>query len=1299
MSNTNLSKNYQKRMSLNQKNQNESLNYSNNKKRYSVKGNCQKSEQEQQLNENKNKNEMTKRSQNVVQSLNESADKLFLRPENRRFSARGSILSQSNYIEPERQSKQQHSLLNALNLQFSTENNTPRQYRECLSSRERPQRLSINVNLNNLNESSGVRTQPDLPVNFFSSIVNLKDQQLKVQKANKNNEQDQNGVVTNSNIQRQPKFLALSNNVNTFNNEQANGQKQNNLQKENKEDSKRKSLFSKQNQDQKQKNQIHPIEYDHYFDQNKKKRLLKPIWRTFKRDIIKLLIIGALSQITQIANVFYLLQILKTINESLDKSKEEQDDAIQKAIIYAILLIFNMLINVFFSNHTQMEGGLFAIKLKSSLTDKILGMKLTNQQTFHVGKIMNVITYELNAFERNIVTVFESIISPISFIGTGLILFFTFGYTSLVGIIYCLLIVIIGKLFTNYSKKYRRKRTGMVDDRVKQVQEYVEEVRNVKLGSLEDTFTNKVYKQRYKEAKVLKFILVLESFTKALIASSGLIGAFIIFILYTQVSSSDDPLTLSKIILCTYLMSQISLTIQGINNGFVFSCEMKLILGRIISILDNYDLIEQKLEQIKKKFELNDDEQEQQDGLSKKQNVIIFKNFNGYWKNVMQQQTLFNLNCKIKEKQITAIIGKNNSGKSSFVRAILNELPDQDGFLSVKGSISIVEENPTVFSGTLRENIILGQELDLNLYQEVLEACCLNQDIDQFENRDLVEIGERGFNISVGQKTRIALARAIYKQSDIIILEDVLTPLDPKMVKQIYEKAIRGMLKDRTIILTTYRLNVAVQCDYVIVLDQGKILFQDSRENIKKQNINLKNFFVSDKPVQLGQNLLDNRSKAIIYNQMKKPYFPKVQPKKFKVKKNYFTNKILDFTKQKQLEQQAEQKNDQISQAQNQNSMDYQANTLKEFQKIIGTQHIDKKNLNREEDRESQKLDKADLTPSVSSNDSYYSTIQNQYEHSKKNSFQFNLQTQQQREQKQDEFDDYNDKATLKTDNQIIQNVDSPEKQDQIKQSDKQNLAQKISQFNQQYLNPNKLTIIKEISSSQKCISDDNQENQTSIKICNSGLDKSSNNALDSIPEEKSEQNITNQQLNSYDQKITNIQNFPEFFSGPKFQIKTELKNDQQEENQTINQSSPENEDKLMNISNQENSHIQENQGEKGQQCIDLVQHSPAPIFYNNIKQRAEKIKEVQREIIEHYIEPEFVIDEGESEGTETSEENEEEHKSLTRYNMQQQNLQRREKGKTIAQEDASSASPTLKLHKRNRIDCAFYYGDFFFYH
>uniref|UniRef100_A0A4X2M0D4 ATP binding cassette subfamily C member 6 n=1 Tax=Vombatus ursinus TaxID=29139 RepID=A0A4X2M0D4_VOMUR len=190
-----------------------------------------------------------------------------------------------------------------------------------------------------------------------------------------------------------------------------------------------------------------------------------------------------------------------------------------------------------------------------------------------------------------------------------------------------------------------------------------------------------------------------------------------------------------------------------------------------------------------------------------------------------QPPTLNDLNIKIPEGALVAIIGQVGSGKSSVLSAILGEMEKLKGTVQRKGSVAYVSQQAWIQNSKLQENIVFGSVLQKQYYERVLEACALLPDLEQFPNGDQTEIGERGVNISGGQKQRVSLARAVYSGADIYLLDDPLSAVDVHVGKHLFEKVIgsSGLLKNKTRVLVTHNLTILPQTDLILVIESGKV--------------------------------------------------------------------------------------------------------------------------------------------------------------------------------------------------------------------------------------------------------------------------------------------------------------------------------------------------------------------------------------------------------------------------------------------------------------------------------------------
>ncbi|XP_077862519.1 ATP-binding cassette sub-family C member 9-like [Saccoglossus kowalevskii] len=224
-------------------------------------------------------------------------------------------------------------------------------------------------------------------------------------------------------------------------------------------------------------------------------------------------------------------------------------------------------------------------------------------------------------------------------------------------------------------------------------------------------------------------------------------------------------------------------------------------------------------------------------------NNVAIEIINGYfsWGTDIHEVVLNNINVKFETGTLTVIVGKIGAGKSSLLSAILGEMNTVSGRIQFKGKdkqIAYVAQKAWLQNATLRDNILFGEKFDQQKYNTVVEVCALTPDLHSLPGGDLAEIGERGINISGGQKHRICLARALYSNTDVVILDDPLSALDVHVSGHVMEKAILGFLceQQRTVILVTHQIQHLEHANQVLVMDNGQIIQKGTLREIRVHN-------------------------------------------------------------------------------------------------------------------------------------------------------------------------------------------------------------------------------------------------------------------------------------------------------------------------------------------------------------------------------------------------------------------------------------------------------------------------------
>ncbi|XP_022878207.1 ABC transporter C family member 3-like isoform X2 [Olea europaea var. sylvestris] len=172
-----------------------------------------------------------------------------------------------------------------------------------------------------------------------------------------------------------------------------------------------------------------------------------------------------------------------------------------------------------------------------------------------------------------------------------------------------------------------------------------------------------------------------------------------------------------------------------------------------------------------------------------------------------------------------AICGSVGSGKTSFLCSILREIPRISGSgILTYGSKAFVPQSAWIQTGTIRENILFGKEMNQTFYEGVVEGCALNHDINLWADGDLTMVGERGLNLSGGQKQRVQMARAIYSNSDIFLLDDPFSAVDVHTGAHMFNKCLMQLLQNKTVIYVTHQLEFLDASDLVLVMKDGRII-------------------------------------------------------------------------------------------------------------------------------------------------------------------------------------------------------------------------------------------------------------------------------------------------------------------------------------------------------------------------------------------------------------------------------------------------------------------------------------------
>ena len=220
---------------------------------------------------------------------------------------------------------------------------------------------------------------------------------------------------------------------------------------------------------------------------------------------------------------------------------------------------------------------------------------------------------------------------------------------------------------------------------------------------------------------------------------------------------------------------------------------------------------------------------------------------------------------RVSQGSLVGITGSVASGKSSLLSALANLMTVESGRVLVRGAVAYCAQQPWIQNTTLKENILFGRAYDATRFDRVLSACALQNDCQSLADGVETQIGERGtvamldamsdcilglfcdrllalsggvvcvgVTLSGGQKARVALARAVYIDADVYLLDDILSAVDSGVGAIIMEECIQGLLRDKTVLLATHHIQWLPVCDQIIHVSEGTIRAQGDWPHMEK---------------------------------------------------------------------------------------------------------------------------------------------------------------------------------------------------------------------------------------------------------------------------------------------------------------------------------------------------------------------------------------------------------------------------------------------------------------------------------
>ncbi|KAL4738137.1 P-loop containing nucleoside triphosphate hydrolase protein [Aspergillus similis] len=608
-------------------------------------------------------------------------------------------------------------------------------------------------------------------------------------------------------------------------------------------------------------------------DRGSKRPLLVAIWQTFRKDII----IGAVAAFLSSSCQVVMSLVVKYIIAFAEEAYDGRDPAIGRGVGLVICLTCLQVLASFGNAHMFYRGMMMGAQTRSALISIIFDKAMTisgrakagnaaleplpanvtpgsDEERDHFarkveetekadlwgnkkdhrprssawpsGRIINIMSVDTYRIDQACGWFHVTWSNVLGIIVTIVLLIVNLSYSALPGIAIFLLSLPISMLGMLGMFRHRKVVNRITDERVNVTQDLLSTIRFVKYYAWEGDFLQRLASIRKKEIAGIRWLLAIRNLLNTFGNTTPVLAAIVAFIVYFKTQNNLGP---ASVFSSLALFNQLRMPLMFV----------PFTLAMIADALQSIDRIEEFLEA---------EDCPVEEASPKSAHILIhMKDASFTWEQSTPPEpnerlpdtppfSMHGLHLHIEGAELIGIIGTVGSGKSSLLSAIAGEMRRTAGECTTQGRRALCAQVPWIQSTTIRENITFGQEFDQVKYDAIIDACALKPDLRILPHGSFTEIGERGINLSGGQKHRVSLARAIYFDPDIIMLDDPLAAVDAETGSHLMEHAICGLLKNTCRLLATHQVQLLNRCDRIIVMDNGKIVACDSLDKLMKRD-------------------------------------------------------------------------------------------------------------------------------------------------------------------------------------------------------------------------------------------------------------------------------------------------------------------------------------------------------------------------------------------------------------------------------------------------------------------------------
>ncbi|KAJ2806616.1 hypothetical protein H4R20_001622 [Coemansia guatemalensis] len=504
----------------------------------------------------------------------------------------------------------------------------------------------------------------------------------------------------------------------------------------------------------------------------------------------------------------------------------DQGSPIEHGYFYAVLLFLASLeLSVTFrqrNNHGQRVKTLIRTSYMTAIYQKALTLSNDARQKYDVGSLVTHMSIDAEYIATLSKDSSHDMWSdPLRIIMSLFLLYQKLGQSALVGVI---VMLVCAPIMSHYAQIVSARTIllmGYRDQRVGVISEVLAGIKVIKMYAWESSFMKRINNVRVKleldiihKNNILKAVLHSGTKVVTLLVSFATFGAYSLFD-----NVSRGPLNAQMVFVGLPLLMTVRSSLERVPKIIPEIGKAAASFRRISELLTADEIDIGAIECLP--YNRNSSESSADDEL------VRVSNGSFTW-SLAEEPMITDIDINCKRDELVAVIGQVGSGKSSLLSAILGDMIKCSGSVTIRGSVAYVPQQPWILNATLRDNILFGSNFDQELFDKVIDACALRQDVVSLPAGVMTEIGERGINLSGGQKMRVSLARAIYARADVYILDDPLAAVDAHVSKHIFTHVLgpQGMLRSRVRILVTNAVQYLNSVDNIIMLRDGGIIEQ-----------------------------------------------------------------------------------------------------------------------------------------------------------------------------------------------------------------------------------------------------------------------------------------------------------------------------------------------------------------------------------------------------------------------------------------------------------------------------------------